>query len=395
MPLAPGNRLPMLLLSLLLTTTSLATPGAGFPHGAESRSEPTTLEERPCHVAFSSWVRHQSAPTPHPERAANWHFGAQLGQRLLALENARPHMVETRCIGRSVQGRPIWATTITPRTQPIRHRVLVFAQLHALEWIGSEVAVSLAERLVAHPPEGVEVVLVPVANPDGRFRVESDLVDDRVEVYRRANSNGVDLNRDWSLHRESNVIWSRLPFFNKYYHSSGAPLSQPETRALDALAATGFDASFSLHAFGGVIYIPWAGTSEPIEREAEHLAMARAMSQAMPGRGYRVVQLSRYFRWFRGLGMEIDHMHGVHGTRSFLLELTRSGLQPLQPSTWKDTFRWYNPVDPSPHVRDGVAALYKAIQLYAHSDRVLGAVPPVPQVRPFLPTPTSNRAQKP
>ena len=144
-----------------------------------------------------------------------------------------------------------------------------------------------------------------------------------------------------------------------------------------------------------MIYIPWAGTSEPIEREAEHLAMARAMSQAMPGRGYRVVQLSRYFRWFRGLGMEIDHMHGVHGTRSFLLELTRSGLQPLQPSTWKDTFRWYNPVDPSPHVRDGVAALYKAIQLYAHSDRVLGAVPPVPQVRPFLPTPTSNRAQKP
>jgi hypothetical protein len=272
--------------------------------------------------------------------------------------------------------------------------VLIFAQLHALEWIGSEVAVSLAELLVAQPPEGVEVVLVPVVNPDGRFRVESDLVDGRVEVYRRANSNGVDLNRDWSLYRESDVIWSRLPFFQRYYHSSGAPLSQPETRALDALAATGFDASFSLHAFGGVIYIPWGGTREPIVREAEHLAMARAMSQAMPGRGYRVVQLSRYFRWFRGLGMEIDHMHGVHGTRSFLIELTRSGVRPLQPSTWTDYFRWYNPRDPTPDIRDGVAALHKAIQLYAHSNRVLGAVPPVPQVRPLLPTPPPKQAQE-
>ncbi|MEE2750852.1 MAG: M14 family metallopeptidase [Myxococcota bacterium] len=381
------------LIVLLLSGGAQAGERAGFPHGAEPLPEVhegPRPEDRPCNVAFSAWVRHQEPPAAHPPKAEGWGFSATLFRRILAVEESTPSMVHTWCIGRSVQGRPIWATRIARPDAPVEHRMLVFAQLHALEWIGAEVVVALAERLGQHTPKGIEIVLVPLVNPDGRHRAESDLLEEREGVYRRANTNGVDLNRDFAVHRESDNIWSRLPWFRRYYTASPAPLSQPETRALDKLASTGFDISVSLHAFGGVIYYPWAGIKDPIEDAAAHRAMARIMAAAQPGRSYRTVQLGRYFRWFRGLGMEIDHMYAVHGSQSFLIELTRSGIRPLRPNTWKDYFRWYNPVDPSPHVDDGVTALWAAITHYASqasSQQGTGTHPTMPQLRQEIPRP--------
>ena len=379
------------LIVLLLSGGAHAGERAGFPHGAEpppEASEGPRPEDRPCNVSFSSWVRHQQSPTPHPEKAKDWDFSADLFRRVLTVQETAPSVVHTWCIGRSVQGRPIWATRIARPDAPIAHRMLVFAQLHSLEWIGAEVVVALAERLSQQTPKGVEVVLVPLVNPDGRHRAEADLMAGREGVYRRANTNGVDLNRDFAVHRESDNIWSKLPWFRRYYSASPEALSQPETRALDKLASTGFDTSISLHAFGGVIYYPWAGINDPIDDAAEHRAMARRMAAAQPGRAYRTVQLGRYFRWFRGLGMEIDHMYAVHGSQSFLIELTRSGIRPLRPKTWKDYFRWYNPIDPTPHVEDGVAALWAAISHHASVIRFQAGTPTypsTPQVRQEVP----------
>ena len=247
---------------------------------------------------------------------------------------------------------------------------------------------ALAEELVAHPPRGVEVVLVPIVNRDGRTRVERDLIDGFM-AYRRANANGVDLNRDWSLNRSSDALWQYLPFFKNYYYTTGEPLSQPETRYLDALAATGFDATVSLHAFGGYIYLPWAGTREIPPDFAEHQRLGRAMSAAQPGRGYRVVQLGRWASWFRGLGLEIDHMYGHHQSTTFLIELTRSGVVWTRPSTFRDYFRWYNPVDPAFHAESGVRALQALIQDYAW--RVRTGDPPTPQVGQEVPTTPTER----
>lgn len=316
--------------------------------------------------SYLRWADAQEPPDPHPVRAEHWDFTAQLHARIAAQVRAWPGHIAPDRIGRSVDKRPIWAFRVTNHGAPARQRVLIFAQLHALEWIGAEVSVALLEQLAPKPPPRVDVVVVPIANPDGRHWAEQDLIHGRVDSFRRANSNGVDLNRDFAVHRESEVIWSKLPFTRRYYSTSPAPLSQPETQALDRLGQEGFDVVVSLHAYGGYIYVPWSGRWARTPDHAELVALGHVMAQGQE-RPYRVMQLCHWIFFFRALGSELDHFYGQYGSKSYLIELTRSGIEPLHPSTWRDYFRWYNPVDPAPHIRDGVGALQALLRELAYA----------------------------
>jgi predicted deacylase len=73
---------------------------------------------------------------------------------------------------------------------------VVIGGLHAIEWIGVETALALAERLDAAPPVNRRVLVVALANPDGYRKIEADLWSGR-RRFRRTNANGVDLNRNW------------------------------------------------------------------------------------------------------------------------------------------------------------------------------------------------------
>jgi len=315
------------------------------------------------HATFAASLE---APEERPQRAANWDFEADLHARLQVLIDEHPDWITPFVIGESVQGRPLWAYRVRhPHLEPSR-KLLVISQLHALEWIGPEVAVAFLETLLGRAPAGVdqalgapwpevEIVVVPIVNPDGRHRVEQDLVAGRTRTYRRGNGNLVDLNRDWAVHREATAVWQHV--VPKYYVTSPGPLSQPESRAVDDLAHDErFDAFVSLHAFGRYVFVPWSGRwARPEDWDTLHdLAHTMRAAQEHP---YTVRQLSRYVFFFRAQGSEIDHLYGEHGALSFLIELTPSGIRPLKPTTWRDVFRWYSPEDPTEDVADGVNAL--------------------------------------
>ncbi|MEY3211616.1 MAG: hypothetical protein RIT28_2097 [Pseudomonadota bacterium] len=306
---------------------------------------------------YLRYVERLVPPSPHPARAEGYAFTAQLHQRVAAVIREHPGRVSAERYGLSVEGRRLWAVRVRDPGVETRHRLLVTAQLHALEWLGSEVAIALIEALGARPASGVEVIIVPVANPDGRANVEADLLAGDDRTYRRGNANQVDLNRDFAVNREADVIWASLPTTRRYYQTSPEALSQPETRALDALArAAEVDFSVSLHAFGGMIYLPWAGDRA---RHPDHdalMTLGQVMAQGQT-RPYRVTPLGRWSFFFRALGTELDHMSEQVGASSFLIELGRSGVRPLAPDTWRDPFRWYNPEDPAPHVEDGLGAV--------------------------------------
>ena len=210
------------------------------------------------------------------------------------------------------------------------------------------------------------MVLVPIANPDGRARVEKDLIHERVGIYRRANANGVDLNRDWAVNREIHSIWSKLPFTGRYYYTSHAPLSQPESRNLDRLASKiQPDAVVSLHSFGGYVYYPWGGLSEAAPDNAELHRLAEVMLSAQANGGYIAVQLGKWASWFKAHGVEIDHFYGTYGAASYIIELSKSGINLLDWDTVRDYFRWYNPREPEPHIQDGFRAVRGLIYDYA------------------------------
>jgi protein MpaA len=120
---------------------------------------------------------------------------------LLALAAAAVHLV-----GHSVQGRPIIAYELGDSTAA--RSVLVVGCIHGNECAGTAVVDQL-RRL--GPLEGVDLWLVPDANPDGRA------------AGTRGNARGVDLNRNFPHH------WRRL---GGAFYSGPRPASEPETRAL-------------------------------------------------------------------------------------------------------------------------------------------------------------------
>lgn len=304
---------------------------------------------------FIEWAQQRAGPEEQPQVAHGYRFSATLFQDLSrAVENSEAATVEE--FGRTHGDRPLWAIHIDGEGD-IHTKVLVFANMHALEWMGAEVAVDLAVETLANPVPGVRLTIVPVLNPDGRAKVEADLLADR-NVYRRGNLKNVDLNRDWAVNRESDAIWKNV--IPAHYSTTDAPLSQPESQALDRLASRErYDRAASLHAFGGFFYYPWAGRFERIadDDRQEFIRLGKAMEAAQGPRAYKTRQLARWGFFFRALGAEIDHLYGEYGTTAFLIELTRSGINPLKKGDFKTKFRWYNPRKAQRHVDKGLAAV--------------------------------------
>lgn len=312
-----------------------------------------THDEAPT---FGNWLGDQRAPRTHPELATDYRFVGQAFWDIGVAMDADPDVVTTEVIGWSTEDRPIWAFHIGDPADHDRS-VLVFAGLHALEWIGTEVATDLLLESIAHPPDDVFLTVIPLANPDGRAKVERDLTAGNVELYRRGNGPNVDLNRDFAVHRDARSIWRHI--LPGYHSTSPGPMSQPETRALDALAGEHrYTRAVSLHSFGGFIYHPWSGRWRRPDAWRDFVTLGHEMERHQGRRAYRTRQLSRWGFFFRAHGSEIDHLYGRYDTRAFLIELTRSGIRPLRLRRDRKTpFRWYNPTDPDPHVEQGLEAL--------------------------------------
>lgn len=300
-------------------------------------------------ASFSAWASHVPDP-PTAGVAEDYRFlqdvfgpiADQLGT------------TDVERIGHSAAGRPIWAFHVEGEG-PVERTVLVFGGIHALEWMSTEVATDLLLECMASPPDGVRLTVIPLLNPDGRARVEKDLEQGETR-YRRGNQRNVDLNRDFAVHREAKAPWRKI--LPGYYSTSAEALSQPESQALDALAAReDYDRAASLHAFGGFFYHPWSGRWARTEDHAEFVRLGRIMEDAQGAHAYKTRQLSRWGFFFRAQGTELDHLYGTYGTHTFLIELTRSGIKPLRPKTWKTYFRWYNPEDTDPHRALGLAAV--------------------------------------
>ena len=313
---------------------------------------PRLASAKPAPAAWADFVA-GLATEPHPE--PGYRFYDELHKQIAEQVAELPGRVEPFELGKTVQGAPIWGFRCHDPMQPTTKKMLVFGAIHPLEWASSEVVTDALLACARRPPPGLLMVFVPVLNVDGRRTVENDLMagNDR---YRRGNAVGVDLNRDFTSNRESEAIWRHI--IPSRYSTSPAPLSQPETRALDALAeAERFDVAMSFHAFGGYFYYPWAGRWERPDDWQEFVALGHLMEEAQPGRPYRTQQLSHWAFFFRGCGMELDHLYERYGTRAFLVEMTRSGVSPWRPWTWNQHFRLYNPTDPTPHTESGVAAI--------------------------------------
>jgi murein peptide amidase A len=120
--------------------------------------------------------------------------------------------VRVTVIGRSALGRSLYARVVgDPRA---KRRVLVVGCIHGTETAGRAITYGLRS---GDPPPGSAWWIVDAINPDG------------CRAGTRGNANGVDLNRNSPWH------WRALDQPGGTFYSGPRSLSEPESRAVNAL----------------------------------------------------------------------------------------------------------------------------------------------------------------
>ncbi len=201
------------------TATSTAPSETQVSLPATTAAPPTTVAVNAAATAESTTTSPSpSSTTPPPSTTtiepipvaidACPPTGQTIWEQRPPSEIAAPAMSEeweVSSIGSSVRGRDL--TMLTRAVAQPTHRVLVVGGIHGNEPVSPPTVRGL---VAAEIPDGIEVLLVPEANPDG------------VAAGVRCNANGVDLNRNfpWGWRAET---------------GGPGPLSEPETAALAAL----------------------------------------------------------------------------------------------------------------------------------------------------------------
>lgn len=198
-------------------------------------------------------------------------------------------------LGESRWGEPILALRFGDGPRALR----VLGAHHGDEASSAVVALAVAEALAERGvPEGTEVWVVPAVNPDG------------LRAGSRYNADGVDLNRNYG--------WAWIA---SEYRAGDAPFSEPETRAIRALArARDFAGGLSLHS--GATNFGWVWNFTADERPPEEalfvdLGEAYAAECAAPG-----FWITNGADWYVTHGDTTDWTYGAWGAHDFTVELT-------------------------------------------------------------------------
>jgi carboxypeptidase T len=271
--------------------------------------------------------------------AAGYHTVASLEQDLRRLAGEHPEVAELHQIGRSVEGRPLWALRIGERRGSTR-QVAVLGCHHAREWISVEVPYRLAEHLLENSSSDPvqrwlqtgEIWVAPMVNPDGH---EFTRTDNRLwRKNRRRNpggSIGVDPNRNYGY------MWGVLDVSTSSHVPSDETyvgpraFSEPETQAVrDLVGCERFAGVVTYHSYSQLILYPWGYTERPVPdaRDREVMVGLAAEMQALIRGVHGVVYTPQQSsQLYPTAGDTTDWTYGTYGIPSFTIELRPRSIQ--------------------------------------------------------------------
>jgi carboxypeptidase T len=264
---------------------------------------------------------------------SGYHTVQTIEEDLQRLAEDNPEIVELHEIGRSVEGRPLWALRIGERRGTSR-KVAVFGCHHAREWVAVEVPYRLAEHLVdnasADPVRSWlqqgEVWVAPMVNPDGH---EHTRTRDRLwRKNRRRNADGsigVDPNRNYGY------MWGTLDVATSSHVPSDEnyvgprAFSEPEVRAVrDLVARELVGGVLTYHSYSQLILYPWGYTADPVPDDADLLSMrglAEEMQRLVKGVHGRTYVAQQASQLYPTAGDLTDWAYGEYDVPAFTVEL--------------------------------------------------------------------------
>lgn len=261
-----------------------------------------------------------------------YHTYAQTVAELQALAAKAPDLASLFSIGKTLQGRDIWALRLCPDAKTFQPSklpgALFIGEHHAREHLSNEVPLLLAKRLiegrqdpeVARLLKSRDITIVPMLNADG---AEYDIAGDNYRMQRKNmrdngdGSVGVDLNRNYGFGWGGGG--ASADGSDETYRGPSA-FSEPETQAVKAFvdAKTNLKVLLSYHTYSELVLYPWGHTDAPID-DAPALKAYKTMADEL-GRmtGYTPEQSSALYI---ASGDLTDWSWGEHKIFSFTFEL--------------------------------------------------------------------------
>lgn len=310
-------------------------------------------------VAFIAFSAVPAAASDFPARDARYHSFTEMVTDIHAVETAHPDIVHVFSIGKSYQGRHLWAAKISDNvaTDEAEPEILFDALHHAREHMTVEQALYLLHVLadtyasdpkVAGLVNSREIWIVFAVNPDG-FEYDLTCTGSSRPPYcawrknRQPNAGtsaiGTDPNRNYDYRWGCCGGSSGTP--SSIIYRGRKPFSAPETAAFRDFVLSRrvggiqqIKAHITFHTNGELILWPFGYTKTDIPADMtkdDHAAFV-ALGKGMAARnGYRAMQSSDLYITD---GDQIDWLYGTQRIFSFTWEL-----YPLETATvWGDHY---------------------------------------------------------
>ncbi len=274
-----------------------------------------------------------------PSDDARFHDYAELTAALTDLGTRHADVARVVSIGKSLEGRDIWAIHINSsaqdreRGESSRPGAIFMGNHHAREHLSAEVPLMLAQYLLANREqpairaaiENRDIWIIPMVNPDG---AEWDISSSRYKMWRKNRRNngdgtyGVDLNRNYGFKWGTGGS-SKDPSSDVFM--GPAPFSEPETQVIKSFVSSHLNAKvlLSFHTFSELVLYPWGNSNDPIANSRDHSVFEK-MARTMAGwNGYTPEQSSDLYI---ASGDTTDWAYGEHGIFAFTFELSPSSM---------------------------------------------------------------------
>jgi hypothetical protein len=272
---------------------------------------------------------------------------AEMVAEIQAIAARNPGIARTFSIGRSFEGRELWAATVSDNVADDENEpeVLFDGGIHGREHLSTEMAVYLFRTLVdgygvdprvTRIVDSREVTIAFNLNPDGSEH------DHTASGYRSWRKNrqptpdsteiGTDINRNFGYHWGENPL-NASPDANTYRGPSA--WSTPEARAFrDYVNGRVIGGSqqirvhITFHQYGRIVLYPFGWTTEAIPADmdpADHATLVAMATEMASRSGYAAAQSSS---GEIHVGNQVDWMYATHRILSFTVEMGDSFTMP-------------------------------------------------------------------
>ncbi|MGZ3687620.1 MAG: M14 family metallopeptidase [Bdellovibrionota bacterium] len=270
-----------------------------------------------------------------PPEDARFHNFDRTVQALKKMQAANADITALISIGKSVEGRDLWALHINSKKDELlsgtstKPGAIFMGNHHAREHVSLEVPLMLAQYILDHrrDPQISKYIdtrdlwILPMINPDG---ADYDISTGTYQWWRKNRRDngdgtfGVDLNRNYGY--EWGTGGSDKETDSEIYMGP-QPFSEPETQAVKDFVEAHLNAKVLLtfHTFSELILYPWGHTYDKIANTRDHDAFDKMAKTMAKWNGYTPEQASSLYI---ASGDTTDWAYGAHGIFAFTFELS-------------------------------------------------------------------------